>query len=598
MVRLWILVTTLLTTLGVALVASPAHADVDDFVYDSWHVSYQLDVDEEGRAVARVTEKLVAVFPDFDQNRGIVRALPLTYEKANAAPQGISVTDESGTAIPFDTEDDGTFRIILIGDDSFVRGVHTYVISYTLHDVILTTDDRDEFYWDIVPIERAQSIAAFSAEFDIANDLAPRLTGATACFTGTAYSTETCEMSEAQVDSGRSKLAIEPFVLPGGSGVTIGIAFERGSVVQPPVRLPNPLLDIGPVVIGAAALVLGIVAAALVLLERRRRRTHRGVIVAQYEVPETLPPLLAGPIAGETKSTIAAEVVHLAVRGAIRIEDGAEPTGFLGRGKPQPVLRLLDQTRAGDGLDRRTISDLFGSAGPGATFTLPKKDEQFGKKMLALSSDGAKQATKRGYLERVRSRTATMLGAGAIALGAGAIGFTMIGIARENWFTILVALPIGIAAIVLGVIGVMRHTMHTQRGAEAREYLAGVREFIRVAEADRLRLLQGHTTAERRPDGSVNVVVLYERLLPYAMLFGLEKEWGKVLEVAYQETGVISPVWYPALGAYGLSHLDRSISSFSDSFTSSVSYSSSSSGGTSGGGFSGGGGGGGFSGGR
>lgn len=217
MVRLWILLTTLLTTLGVVLVASPAHADVDDFVYDSWHVSYQLDVDEEGRAVARVTEKLVAVFPDFDQNRGIVRALPLTYEKANAAPQEISVTDESGTAIPFDTDDDGTFRIILIGDDNFVRGVHTYVISYTLHDVILTTDDRDEFYWDIVPIERAQSIAAFSAEFDVAKDLSPRLTGATACFTGTAYSTETCEMSEAQVDSGRSKLAIAPFALPGGS---------------------------------------------------------------------------------------------------------------------------------------------------------------------------------------------------------------------------------------------------------------------------------------------------------------------------------------------------------------------------------------------
>ena len=38
--------------------------------------------------------------------------------------------------------------------------------------------------------------------------------------------------------------------------------------------------------------------------------------------------------------------------------------------------------------------------------------------------------------------------------------------------------------------------------------LAGVREFIRVAEEDRLRMLQSYSGAERRQDGSVNVVVL------------------------------------------------------------------------------------------
>lgn len=598
MKRIWIIIAALLASLGATLVASPAHADVDDFSYDSWHVSYQLDVDEEGRAVARVSERLVAIFPEFDQNRGIVRALPLRYERADAAPRDISILDAAGKDVPFEVEDDDTFRIILVGDDSFVRGVQTYVISYTLHDVVLTTDDRDEFYWDVLPIERAQPIAAFSAEFEIAEGLTEELTGATACFTGSAYSTQTCEMSEAQLQPGSTRLVVEPFALPAGSGVTVGIALERGSVVQPPVRLPNPLLDIGPVVVATAALLLGIVAALVVFLERKRRRTHRGVVIAQYEVPDALPPLLAGPIAGETKSTIPAQVVHLAVRGAIRIEDGTKSTGLLGMGKAQPVLRLLDPGRVGDGLDRRTISDIFGSGAAGAAFALPKKDEQFGKKMMALSAEGVTQATKRGYFERVRSRTATQLGAAAIVLGIGAILLTFIGIARENWLTILLSLPFGAAAIVLGVIGVVKHTMHTQRGAEAREYLTGVREFIRVAEADRMRLLQGHTSAERRSDGSVDVVVLYEKLLPYAMLFGLEKEWGKVLEVAYQETGVVSPVWYPALGVYGLSHLDRSISSFSHSFSSAVSYSSSSSGGTSGGGFSGGGGGGGFSGGR
>jgi len=94
------------------------------------------------------------------------------------------------------------------------------------------------------------------------------------------------------------------------------------------------------------------------------------------------------------------------------------------------------------------------------------------------------------------------------------------------------------------------------------------------------------------------VVHLYERLLPYAMLFGLEKQWGRVLETRYQEAGMIAPIWYPSLAANGIADLGGSLSRFTSQLSSSASYSSSSSGGSSGGGSSGGGGGGGFSGGR
>lgn len=588
----------MLAALALGLGATPAHADVDDFRYDSWQVSYRLGVDEEGRAVAEVTETLTAVFPDFDQNRGIVRALPLSYEKADAAPENISVVDASGAPVPFEVQDEDVFRLILVGDDDFVRGTQQYVISYTLRDVVLSTEDRDEFYWDVVPIERAQPIDAFSAEFAIDETLAARLTGATACFTGPAYSTETCEITEAVSDGGTARITVPAFALPAGSGVTIGIAFTRDSVVQPSVRLPDPLLDFGPVVAGGLGALVGAAALLSVVTARRRSRTARGVVVAQYEVPPELPPLLAAPIVGAKRQTMAAQIVHLAVQGAIRIEDGAEPTGLFGTGRPQPVLRLLDPDRTGDAIDRRTLSDLELGGQPGSSFTIPKKDESFGRRMQQLVADGAARARKRGYLTAERSRPAVILGVIAIVLGAAALGLAAIGFARENVLTILTALPLGISAVAIGVYAVSKHQLHTPLGATAREHLEGVREFIRVAEADRIRMLQGRTTAERRADGSIDVVVLYEKLLPYAILFGLEKEWGRVLESAYRDSGVANPLWYPALGIHGLSHLDRSISSISQSFTTSVSYTSSSSGGTSGGGFSGGGGGGGFSGGR
>lgn len=609
MARFWLLLLATLTLTGVSLspqYATGAQADVDDFSYASWHVDYVLDVDAEGRGIARVTETLVAQFPDFDQNRGIVRALPLKYERADAAPENIGVTDETGAPVPFEVEEDDTFRVILVGDESFVRGEQTYVISYTLRDVILPTADRDEFYWDVAPIERQQPIAEFSGRFEFAPALAESLTGASVCFYGPAYSETRCDITRtapdepgaagAQADA--AVFSIAPFSLPAGSGVTVGVALHTDSVTQPPVRLPNPLLDMGPIVLAGLAIAAGLTAAVMVWIERRRRRQHRGVVVAQYEVSEHLPPLLAAPVAGTTKSAVAAQLVHLAVRGALRIEDGQEPTGLFKTGKPQPVLRLLDRDRAGDGLDRRTLTDLFGGADPGTAFTLPKKDEKFGQRMQQLAKEGVTQSTKRGYFEQIRNRTAAALGLGAVILGGASVFLAFVGIGRENGLTLGLSIPFGVIAIILGVVGIAKHRVHTPRGAEAWEHLEGVREFIRVAEADRLRVLQGYSGAQRRADGSVDVVELYEKLLPYAMLFGLEKEWGRVLEVVYRDSGVTSPLWYPALGVHGLASLDRTISSFSDSFTSSVSYTSSSSGGTSGGGFSGGGGGGGFSGGR
>ncbi|WP_332798111.1 hypothetical protein, partial [Xanthomonas sp. WCS2019Cala2-53] len=43
-----------------------------------------------------------------------------------------------------------------------------------------------------------------------------------------------------------------------------------------------------------------------------------------------------------------------------------------------------------------------------------------------------------------------------------------------------------------------KHTVLTAEGARLLEYLMGVKEFIRVAEADRLQMLQSYSGAERQ----------------------------------------------------------------------------------------------------
>src|SRR5215207_432331 len=65
------------STAGTAVaIAAPAPASVQDFTYDSFEADYYLVRGEGGTSHLYTTEKIVARFPDFDQNKGIVRSIP------------------------------------------------------------------------------------------------------------------------------------------------------------------------------------------------------------------------------------------------------------------------------------------------------------------------------------------------------------------------------------------------------------------------------------------------------------------------------------------------------------------------------------------
>ncbi|PRI12236.1 DUF2207 domain-containing protein [Leucobacter massiliensis] len=587
-----------LTGLGLGLgVPAPAAADVSDFSYESWDVDYRIGTDAEGRAVAQVTETLTARFPDFDQNRGIVRGLPIDYEGASTDPRDFSVTDGDGDPVPFEIEREDGFVAVLTGDDRYVHGVQSYRIEYTLSDVVLARDDgtADEFNWDLVDFEHLQPIGSFSARIAFSPDLAERLNGAQRCYAGPAGTDAECEIT---ADGG--VFSVEHGPLAPREGVTVAIGLEPGSVTQPPQRVPNPVFDVVPYgVAGAAVLASGAGIVAVGAMQRRRR-TGRGTVIAQYEVPDSLPPLAAAPLVGAEDRAVPAQILHLAVNGAIRIEDGEPERGLFGSKPGRPVLRLVDSERVEDPLDRRALDAIFGAnAAAGATAEVPEEDEKFAERMSELGEEGKREAAERGYFTRERNRTALVLG--LIGLGITAVLAVLVGfgLALRGSPAVYVGLGLGVVALVLSLMSVSRHRVFTPLGAEQREHLEGVKLFIEVAEAERMRMLQSYRGAERRTDGSVDVIHLYERLLPYAALFGLEREWSKVLEVRYAEEPGMTPTWLTgATGFAAAAGVGSTISSFTSSLDSAVSYTSSSSGGSTGGGFAGGGGGGGFSGGR
>jgi uncharacterized membrane protein YgcG len=132
----------------------------------------------------------------------------------------------------------------------------------------------------------------------------------------------------------------------------------------------------------------------------------------------------------------------------------------------------------------------------------------------------------------------------------------------------------------------------TALGVEKREYLLGLKLYMKMAEADRLKALQsprGELTEKINVADNTQLVKLYEKLLPYAMLFGIEKDWAKEFSALYTE----SPDWYAGHSAFNAAYFAGSMASFGTASTQSFTPpSSSGSGGSSGGGGGGGGGGG------
>ncbi|MCA1307119.1 DUF2207 domain-containing protein [Microbacterium esteraromaticum] len=594
--RLTALIAVVLGLLTVALLPSSAVADVNDFSYSSWDVRFDVSLDDEGRAVAHVTETLVAAFPDFDQNRGIVRGYPQRYEGAGVSLNIVSVTDAAGQDVPYETEIDSDNEVLylLTGTDDYVRGTQTYVIEYTMRDVMVTGEEsgNDEFHWDMLALTSTQAVNRFHAEIAFSAGLAAQLTGDTACYEGFEHDRARCTLSGSVAQDGAQVFSVSSGARAAGDGVTVAIGFAPGTVTQPASRQPSPLADYGTAAVGGLSALAAAGAWVSVARLARRRRTATGIIIAQFDVPADLPPLTAAALLPGSQNPVPAQLVHLAVHGAIRLEGEADDD--------RPAVRLIDRDLAPTALDRAAIDAVFeGEHAPGALRFIPRKSTEFAKRMTKLTKKGTAQAAARDLTTKERSRAAVVFGWISVGLFAAALGLFIWSTTLDRELLILGILAMIVTsaiALVSAFVAFSKHTVLTPAGAEMYEYLLGVKEFIRVAETDRLRMLQSYRGAERRSDGSVDVVHLYEKLLPYAMLLGEEKTWGKVLDTAY-ENDDRSPGW---IGLSTGVSINSRLSDYSSSVHSASTYtpSSSSAGGSTGGGYSGSGGGGGFSGGR
>lgn len=252
-----------------------------------------------------------------------------------------------------------------------------------------------------------------------------------------------------------------------------------------------------------------------VMRSPRTPKSTRAVI-AQYTPPKNVSILLGGVIVRERTRSVAAQLVDLAVRKAIRILTPLEANG------PYRV-ELVDKKAAPGVVESQVLRAVFGNAGSAGTIVrINNKNATLSRRLQTAQARAASVAETSGLtVVARRSRAPYPVVVQVILLIA------VISTAPE------LAILVFFLTIVTTVLTFARRRTLTAAGVELRDHLLGLREYISLAEADRMRMLQAPGTALTKGE----IYLLTEKLLGWAVLFGFGKEWARALEIQARELG-------------------------------------------------------------
>lgn len=509
---------------------------------------------------------------------GIFRTIPVEYRTLQGFRWTIGLdlqgaTDEAGTALRVEASRAGhlmKYRIWVPGAQDTTR---TITLHYVARNALRFFDDHDELYWNVTGDEWDVPIGAASATIELpAGAAGVRATA----FTG-AYGS-TAQDAEVAVEGTRVTIRREQ-PLGFREGVTAVVGWSKGLVDEPTKaeRAAEFAGDNWP--IGLPVLVF---AGMFALWRRVGRDPEARPVTVRYE-PPPLTPAEAGALVDESvdQRDITATLVDLAVKGWLRIEEKRQKKLFgLFTDEDYAFVRLDPPAGAAPLLlhEQRLLDGIFASGG--TEVLLSDLEQKFYTHLPGIRNAVFDRLVElklyRSRPDRVKERW--FVGAAVLCAVLLLAGIS-VGVQKLHLSPIAVGVAALGSALVVAAFGQVMPA-RTYGGARTLEQLRGFEEFLGRVEGDR------YERVVRTPE-------LFEKYLPFAMAFGVERRWAKAFEDILREP----PRWYGGsnLAAFNASSFSGRLSDLSSRAASTMTSAPRSSGGSGfgGGGRSGGGGGGG-----
>ncbi len=611
--------------------ASGELTTIEDFSAD-----YYLSRTADGRAEMRVVENILADFTNTTDQHGLRRVLPYTNNDGKnltfPSDQDLEIAIwRNGQPEPIDHIDtgEGYFEIFIGQNDQVITGQQLYRLEYTVTNPVLNFNNYQELTWDANGNDWNTSFVKVSATVHLDDDLKSHFAGDIVCYMGEFGSLRHC--GALALEDGAIFIAN---YLPARHTLTFGLKFDADTFTM--AITPKDLTLVGSF---TAMITTGIFIILLSVLTWHATREKRSYYHGLFTKPEYTPPKgftvaeMAQNHFGshQTNNQKVAELIELAVQDKIQIIQ-SKPKRKSKRNTW--TIRILttdlttDQTLTLKLLSGKNHALRVGQEISLETSTtnssLLQLEQDYNQSLKqSLERKGLWQSKPCGQSNKAQSATSTaksknhtaakefctqtnlavLIAATALWLGLNIFAFCFI-LDRQVPYRELVGAPVLCVLYVLIVLAICTfviiscvynyaYSLRTLKGLEYSRYLDGLKLYIKMAEQDRLNFLQSVKGADTSPQG---IVHLYEKLLPYAILFGLEKSWLRELEHYYESQNIPAPSWY--ISPYAFSMIDfqhatnRATQSFNSILHSGLNNSSSSSS-SFGGGFAGSGGGGG-----
>ena len=555
-----------------------ARADVNDFVVTSFQADETLSrTDKQGEL--HIVERLKVDFHSY--NHGILRAIPKTYKHHSLQIDVKSVSSDTHAPSGYSTSSNNGNMVLKIGDaNQTVTGPQEYTIDYTVRNVISFYNDHDELYWDVNGDQWLQTFESATATLHTPSNL--QLKQPALCYTG-AYgvSASNCTVST----SGQQTAISTNKPLTAKQTLTYVASFDKGYFT--PSTWYESVGEYAKQILSFVLPILLIGGGSIIYWYRKGRDPKgSGVIVAQYDAPSGLKPLAVGALMDfkADKQDITATIIDLAIRKYIRIIEQTDKKIF--KDKTIYNLELLNIDYGPlDPNETKLMYALFSDQTVGAKVDVSSLASKLYSTAEKLSKNTTKQMTDDGYFNGSTSKASGVM---SIVIIVIFVLVWLFGIFMSVWTVASLVVSILIAVICMNAL-----SARTPKGVAAKEHAEGLKLYLNVAEKDRIAKLQSPNAAYAPNAGEpVRTVELFEKLLPYAMVLGVEQQWAGQFANLYTSP----PDWYTGnFNTFNTLYLVNSLNTGVGTAVSTAFSAPSSSGssGGGGGGFSGGGGGGG-----
>ncbi len=556
---------------------------------------------------------------DFEnsQKHGLVRNLYYKTKNEDGKTYIIdfsilNIVDENGNKYNYSQAKIENYIELKIGDaDKLISGKKTYVINYKISGGLRYFSDHDEFYWDLIGFDWKVPILKYTASISFPSTL-QESDLKYLCYEGPSGSTlETCLINNS---NGRVNLSSSKLLKP-SENITVVVSFPKNivAVLEPREDRPSIFLKAFQILIGLGASIWYVFFPIKYLIdsvrESKNLKKNQRIVSAWFEPPQyndgtVFSPAETGFIVDNKidHRELTATIIHLAQRGFLKIkEDEDKHFSFI-------RLKKVESTELRD-FEKEVMEALFRDG-----VDIASLDETQIKKLEIQLSNLKKinKVIKTPYMSDIEKQL-NRIGQGDITevtdkelkksktlfakitkfnkyvedevVGKGMFEEKPTEVYSKN----MTLFALGLTTLnpllsIAGFVAGRKSAKRTLKGIEKYSEAMSLMNFLKSQD-------------EQLNYQSMNQM-FFEKLLPYAAAFGVEKQWAKRFKDIY----LTKPDWYEGsnfsnsifigsmTGSIGGS-MKSSYSSGMSSTRSSSGFSSGFSGGSSGGGGGGGGGG-------